>query len=100
VGGGTLVEVVYGSVPVDAVIFDWYGTLATPNDDDFWNRMPQSLTLRYGYIICVMETTNSASFWTMLDSQGSESDLAAVLCQRKHFCRSRTLSSPYVFQGD
>jgi len=26
---------------VEAVIFDWYGTLAAPSQEDFWNRMPQ-----------------------------------------------------------
>jgi putative hydrolase of the HAD superfamily len=26
---------------VSAVVFDWYGTLASPNEDDFWNRLPQ-----------------------------------------------------------
>jgi putative hydrolase of the HAD superfamily len=26
---------------VSAVVFDWYGTLAAPNDDDFWVRLPQ-----------------------------------------------------------
>lgn len=26
---------------VSAVVFDWYGTVAAPNDDDFWVRLPE-----------------------------------------------------------
>jgi len=26
---------------IEAIIFDWYGTLAAPSHEDFWNRMPE-----------------------------------------------------------
>jgi putative hydrolase of the HAD superfamily len=34
---------------VEAIIFDWYGTLAAPNNDDFWTRMPQMIEAAGGH---------------------------------------------------
>lgn len=31
-------------MPVSAVVFDWYATLAAPNPDDFWVRLPELIT--------------------------------------------------------
>ncbi|HEX6425895.1 MAG TPA: HAD family hydrolase [Acidimicrobiales bacterium] len=31
-----------------AVVFDWYATLATPNVDDFWTRLPEIVTTAGG----------------------------------------------------
>lgn len=28
-------------MPFSTVVFDWYATLAAPNPDDFWNRLPE-----------------------------------------------------------
>jgi len=35
---------------VEAIIFDWYGTLCAPNDDDFWTRMPQIIEKAGGQV--------------------------------------------------
>lgn len=29
---------------VGAIVFDWYNTLAAPNPDDFWSRLPELIT--------------------------------------------------------
>ena len=31
-------------MPVSAVVFDWYATLAAPHPDDFWIRLPELIT--------------------------------------------------------
>ncbi len=31
-------------MPVTTVVFDWYATLAAPNRDDFWTRLPELIT--------------------------------------------------------
>lgn len=47
------------AVAVEAIIFDWYGTLATPNDDDFWTRMPQIIERAGGRVNSIAEWEDS-----------------------------------------
>lgn len=51
-------------MPVAAVVFDWYATLAVPNSDDFWVRLPELIAAAGGVVdreaLHVWETAHPA----------------------------------------